>query len=336
MIGLTKIVVSLFPVFLFLLTLIFLDSYRLVSYRVIVWTICIGCGSALICLLIIKGVGRWILLDHSLYPRYGAPVLEEVLKAGYIIFLMKKKKIGFMVDGAIYGFAIGAGFALIENIHYLLLLQSGNLFLWTVRGFGTAVMHGGTTAFLAILYVNLSERQKSEKWIMFLPGLLIAIFIHSFFNHGFLNPMVTMISQIIGFPILITIVFTRSERALRDWLEVGLDSDVQLLEYIMNGNISETKIGTYFLLLKNHIPGDVLADMLCYLRIHLELAIRAKGFLLMKGAGFRVPLDTETMEKFNELEYLDKSIGKTGKLPISPLLNTSTRDLWQLYFLDKQ
>jgi hypothetical protein len=76
--------------------------------------------------------------------------------------------------------------------------------------------------------------------------------------------------------------------------------------------------------------------MLCLLRIHVELAMRAKGTLLMHGAGFRLAIDQEIKEKFDELKYLEKSIGKTGQLAIAPFLHTSSRDLWQLYMLGKR
>jgi hypothetical protein len=48
-----------------------------------------------------------------------------------------------------------------------------------------------------------------------------------------------------------------------------------------------------------------------------------------------LPRDTDLKEKFIELEFLEKSIGPTGKLAISPIFHTSTRDLWQLFMLEK-
>jgi len=118
-------------------------------------------------------------------------------------------------------------------------------------------------------------------------------------------------------------------------LEIGLDTDVSLLELITTGDIINSKIGLYLQSLKSKLSGEVVADMLCLLRLHLELAIRAKGILLMQDAGFAISTDPEIKEKFSELKYLEKNIGKTGKLAISPILHNSTRDLWQLYFLKK-
>ncbi|MFH1943479.1 MAG: PrsW family glutamic-type intramembrane protease, partial [bacterium] len=234
---------------------------------------------------------------------------------------------------AIYGFAIGAGFAAIENVYYLVSIRDANMFLWILRGFGTAVMHGGTTCILGILSKSITERQSSEKLHYFLPGLIVAVLIHAFFNHLFLDPRIITAAQLIVLPGLIAVIFSKSENALRDWLEVGMDTDVCVLEYIISGRIIETKIGKYLLSLKSQFPGEVMADLLCFLRIHLELAVRAKGILLLKGTGFSVPHDPEIQEKFAELKYLENSIGKTGKLALSPILHTTTRDLWQIYLI---
>jgi RsiW-degrading membrane proteinase PrsW (M82 family) len=331
-----KILVSLLPVFLFLLALIFLDSYKLVKLRAIVQTILVGCAVAVISLLLNSWLLQRLPLELALYSRYVAPIIEESLKALYLVYLMRAKKIGFMVDAAIHGFAAGAGFAFVENIYYLQSLQSANLFLWIIRGFGTAIMHGGTTAILGIIAKGLSERHAADRIRFFLPGLGIAFLIHSFYNHFFLPPVLSTASLLVALPLVIAVVFAQSEQATRHWLGVGFDTDVELLEMIDSGKIAETKIGAYLQSLKEHFPGTMVADMLCLLRIHVELAMRAKGMLLMRGAGFRLALDPEIKEKFDELKYLEKSLGKTGQLAIAPFLHTSSRDLWQLYMLGKR
>lgn len=333
MIGITKVLVSLAPVLIFLALLVFFDSYKLVSLRSIITTIVIGGLSGVICFFITTWILRQFEIELTVYSRSISPVLEEVIKGSYLIFLMKKNKIGFMVDAAICGFAIGAGFAVVENIDYLIHLQTSNLFLWIIRGFGTAVMHGGTVCIMGIAAKSISERSPSIKLYHFLPGLLIAIAIHSFFNHILLDPRLITVIQLILLPALIALIFARSEKLLRDWLELGLDSDVIMLEFITKGQISKTNIGKYLQSIKEKFPGLILADMLCYLRINLELAIRAKGILLMKGVGFDIPLDSEVENKLAELSYLEKSIGKMGKLALTPIIHTSTRDLWQIYLV---
>ncbi|MCB9250097.1 MAG: PrsW family intramembrane metalloprotease [Ignavibacteriales bacterium] len=146
-----EILVSLLPVFIFLLALIYLDSYKLVKITTVSLVILIGFAAALISFTITKFLLTNFSFELSLYTKYGSPIIEETIKASFIIYMISKKQIGFTVDAAIYGFAIGAGFSFIENIYYLNVLESSNLFLWIIRGFGTAVMHGGTTAIFSII-----------------------------------------------------------------------------------------------------------------------------------------------------------------------------------------
>ena len=334
--ALIKISVSLSPVFVFLLILILLDSFKLLRLRLITQMILAGCGVALLGLVI----NRWFLglgwLELTSFSRSLGPVIEELLKVLYVAYFIRTKRVGFMVDAAILGFAVGAGFAFIENVYYLHSLAGSNLAVWIIRGFGTAVMHGGTTAIFAVLSKTMTERHGAESWHVFIPGLVVAVGIHAFFNQFWLPPMVNTVVQLVALPLLIAMIFTQSERSLRDWLEVGLDTDVHLLEYVTSGSISETKVGRYLQALKGRFPGEVVADMLCMLRVHLELAIRAKGILMMREAGFKTPPDPEIKARFAEIKYLEKSIGKTGQLAIAPILHNSSRDLWQIYMLQGQ
>lgn len=77
----------------------------------------------------------------------------------------------------------------------------------------------------------------------------------------------------------------------------------------------------------------MVADLLCYLRVYTELALRAKGMLMMRGCGFDLPMDDETKAKFEELRYLEGSIGKAGLRALKPMRHISDKELWQLNML---
>lgn len=336
MIELLKIIISLLPVFVFLTLLIFMDSYKLLKFHSVVLTIGFGCSAAILSYFINNLTINIFEINLIKYSRFISPFWEELFKASFIIYLIQKNKIGFLVDAAIYGFAIGAGFSFMENLYYLETIQSQNLLLWIIRGFGTAVMHGGTTSIMAILSTNFSNRFPASKFLIFLPGFIISYIIHSLFNHFLLPPVFTTILQLITLPLLMALSYHYSEKNLQEWLEAGMDVDVWLLDYINSGKVFQTKVGEYLHSLKNRFPGEVVADMLCYIRIHLELAIRAKGILMMHESGFSVPQDPEISEKLSEMKYLEHSLGKTGKLALSPILQTSTQEFWQLYILGKK
>lgn len=331
-----QIILSLSPVLLFLTGLVLLDSFKLVTFRAILIAIGVGGLSAFAALFVNTALVDAIPLEGKLYPRYVAPVVEEVLKAVYMVYLIRTKKVGFMVDAALFGFAIGAGFALVENIVYLRSMPYASLFVWVIRGFGTAVMHGGTTAIFAVITKNRSDVKSSEALHIVLPGLFVAMVVHSFFNHFFLPPEFMTIVILMILPVVLLLVFKQSEQSTREWLGVGLDTDVELLSLITEGGVSNTKIGTYLRSLESRFRGEVLADMLCYLRVHLELSIKAKALLLMRSAGFAPPPDPEVEAQLNELQFLERSIGQTGKLLMKPFVRLTSRDLWQLHMLTQQ
>jgi RsiW-degrading membrane proteinase PrsW (M82 family) len=321
------------PVVMFLAALIFLDSYKLVTRRSILITIGVGSLAALIAMLVNQFVLSRELIDEVIYIRYGAPLVEEVVKAAYVIYLVRSRKVGFMVDAAIYGFAVGSGFALAENVYYLQSLQDINPMVWLIRGFGTAIMHGGTTAIFALISKSSSDVHVTVKLSAFLPGAVTAFTIHSLFNHFILPPLITTVAILVALPLILVAVFKRSEQAARTWLGVGFDTDVQLLEAITKGEVATTKVGEYLHTLQDKFRPEVVADLLCYLRVYLELSVQAKGILLMREAGFNVPSDPATVEQFAEMKYLEQSIGKTGQLALSPFIHTSNRELWQLHML---
>lgn len=334
MADLIKTGTCLLPIFFFLAALVFLDSFKLLKIRSILLALFAGCIAGGLCYLLYNALFGLTSVDRITYTKYISPLYEETIKALYLWLLFARRRIGFIVDSAIYGFAIGAGFATIENVYVLQTLPDPNPLVWVIRGFGTAVMHGASTALVAIFTKMLLDRSGWKRIMPYLPGLLAAIVLHSIFNHFILPPDLITMVQLVLYPLILFMAFEYSERMLRDWLEQGLDQDVAMLESIRAGQFSETPAGRYLNSLRTRFPGEVVADMLCYLRIHKELAIRAKGILLMRESGFQVPLDPVLKEKFTELKFLENSIGKTGKLALAPILFKSTRELWQLYLVE--
>ena len=196
-------------------------------------------------------------------------------------------------------------------------------------------MHGSATAMVGIITKNLVDRNPQGRWYHYLPGLALAVFAHSTFNHLSHNPLLATAFLLVVMPLLLFLVFEYSERATREWLGSGLDLDMELLEQIMSGEVMETRVGRYLHSLKEHFPGEMVADMLCLVRIQLELSTRAKGLLLARAAGLDLPIDETVRENFEELKFLEKSIGPTGRMAILPFLRTSSRDLWQFYRLEQ-
>ena len=327
--------VALLPVLCFLAALLYLDSYKLVRLRTV---IAVVAGGA-----VVAGAGffvnAWLLgllgIELTSYTHYVGPVVEELLKGLVIVTLIRSHRIGFLVDAAIFGFAVGSGFAVIENLYYLEQVPDAGMGTWIVRGFGTAIMHGGTTAIFAVMSLSALERmQRAGLWV-FAPGFALAVVLHATYNHLFLSPKFSTLAMIVVMPPLFYLVFERSAKAVGNWLGSGFDADTEMLDLINSGRLSNSPVGEYLHTLKDKFKGAVLADILCFLRLYTELALRAKGILMMRENGFEVGIDDETRAKFEEMRYLERSIGRTGLMAMQPVLHMSHKDLWQLYMLGK-
>jgi RsiW-degrading membrane proteinase PrsW (M82 family) len=324
---------GLLPVCCFLAGLVYLDSYKLVPLKWVIGAIILGAGAGLASYPINMMGLDWLPLGFTAYARYVAPWVEEALKASIVWLLMRNNRIGFLVDAAIFGFAVGAGFAIFENLFYLNVLPQMQLGTWIVRGFGTAIMHGGATAIFAIISHAMLNQYSRIGLAALLPGYLVATIVHSVFNHFFLAPVLSTVVVLVTLPLLLVTVFDRSDKAVSDWLGAGFDADTELLGLINSGELSTSKVGLYLHSLKEKFEGPIVADLLCYLRLHTELSIRAKGLLMMHESGFSSKAGEATRAKLEEMKYLEKSIGKTGKLAIKPFLRMSRKDLWQFYML---
>ncbi|MDQ1451863.1 MAG: hypothetical protein QOK38_1729 [Acidobacteriaceae bacterium] len=328
-----RFALALVPVLLFLAALRSLDSYKLVSPRTVLAALAAGALSALLCFAINTIVFRQFPAYQDDYARFGAPVVEEFAKAVYWIFLIATARVAFMADSAICGFAVGAGFALVENISYLHLLEGQGIAIWILRGFGTAVMHGGVAAFGATISAYLLDSRQWRGVRLFMPGVLAATVLHSLFNQSLESPVLSTFAAVTGVPLIFGFVFYFSEHSLRRWLGGNLDRDIDMLNIIGSQDFPQSRVGTYLMSLQEAFPPELRGDMLSLLQLTTELSVRAKSDLLLREAGLEVPPDPELESLFTELKYLERSIGPTGMLAVRPLLSQTPRDLWQMHRL---
>jgi protease PrsW len=326
--------VGVLPVFLFLGALVLLDSYKLVPLRAILLAVAAGAAAGVAGYAINVSLRPAMAMDVARYSMYVAPVVEELLKATYIAWLLYRSKVGFVVDAATYGFAVGTGFAFLENLYYLQIHPNPTIWTWVVRGFGTALMHGGATAILAMMSRTLHNRATAFRPVLMLPGLVVAVVLHSLYNHFLIAPLLATALIVLVFPYIAMFLFQQSERETRNWLGTGFDTDQELLRVMRAGQVSETPVGSYLKSLRTSFPPEVIVDMMCLLRLRAELGIRAKGLLLMREAGFDPDPDPSLPAKFEEVRYLERSIGRTGMRALKPFVHTSTQDLWQLNLID--
>ena len=321
------IAAALLPVVGFLIVLYTMDGFKLVPIRSVLATLAGGSCAALISLWLWHVLG----LDGqagNVATYYDAPLLEETLKASVVIGLMARGRVGFLVDAAVHGFSVGAGFALVENITYLQVFGTAPLALWLVRGLGTAMLHGGTTAIFGIVSRAMRDRFPRHPVSAFLPGLAAAIVIHAGFNALPFPPMILTALIMIVLPLLLLFTFDRSERAIREWMGAGMDLDLEVLQLVTSEHFTVTRFGQYLRELSERFPGVIVADMYCLLRLELELSVHARAMIMARDAGVELKGEEDLEAILAEREHLHRSIGRAGLLALRPLQVTSHRDHW--------
>ena len=192
--------VGVLPVLSFLAALLYLDGYKLVKLRAVIAVVVCGVVVAVASYLVNGQALELLAMDFANFARYIGPVIEELLKGLVIVVLIRTHRIGFLVDAAIFGFAVGTGFAMVENLYYLDLVPDAGMGTWIVRGFGTALMHGGATAIFAVMGLALLERGRRPSLQAFVPGFAVAVVLHSAYNHLLSRPKIATLAILVVLP----------------------------------------------------------------------------------------------------------------------------------------
>ncbi len=132
-----------------------------------------GAVSFGLALMVQNGFVNSQLLNITGVHLLSAPVLEELLKAVPLLLVIY---FSHPRHGAVYGFAMGLGFALVESALYISANPAYALGLALARVISIHLIHGFTTALIGLI---ASRRVKPHR---FVAVLLVAMLIHAAFN----------------------------------------------------------------------------------------------------------------------------------------------------------
>ena len=242
--------IALVPVLVLLAIFIWLDAFKLISRLEVLELLLYGGIAAFAAYPISGRLIDTLPIGFSGYSRYVAPWIEEALKSFVIILLFRFNRIGYKLDAVISGFAIGAGFSVVENIIYLTALPDFGIGTWLVRGLGTAVMHGTTLAILAAIAHELAERETREaagdfdfNLMWFAPGYLVAVAIHTAFNHFPDRPLTAMMGAIVLAPIALMTIFQFGTAEAERWLSSEIVEHKVQLQLLRSGEWPDSAAG---------------------------------------------------------------------------------------------
>jgi len=328
---------ALVPVLVLLAVFVWLDAFELMSFREILFLLVLGGAGALVAYPISGRMLDTLPIGFSNYSRFIAPWIEEAIKGAIMIGLFWFNRIGYKLDAVISGFAIGAGFSVVENIVYLTIFPQYGVGTWLVRGLGTAVMHGTTLAMLAAIAHEFAERETRESasdfdfsLLWFLPGYLVAVALHMAFNQFPDRPMISLMGAVIFAPIAIMAIFHFGTAEAQRWLVAECAAHQAQLEVLGAGGWPDSPAGRKIEALAGRLDPEAVKRIRRYWELQAWLVVQAEEVMMEEAAG-DVSLDKEKVRAaFAEIAGLRKALGRSTFAALKALLPFSRNDYWEV------
>jgi RsiW-degrading membrane proteinase PrsW (M82 family) len=160
-----------------------LDLYRTGEFRFLLLSFVWGIVAFVLAARINTATLDYNLVTLETFRRFSAPIIEEILKALILIYLVRRPQFTYFVDGAIYGFAIGIGFAIVENYSYALGNPGAALGVAVGRVLSTNLIHAAASAMMGIALGLARFQRPPARAFLPLAGLLLAMAVHVAFNN---------------------------------------------------------------------------------------------------------------------------------------------------------
>jgi len=181
-------IISIGPPAVFLVLIYTLDLYASRTFKLVLGCSIWGASGAFGLALLVNTylsphLARAIGVDPHLFLTMAfAPIVEEIAKSLILISLSRSLKFTYFVDGAIYGFATGIGFSIIENFLYISQNPAIGVALALTRAFSTCLMHGTAAGLVGVALGWFRLHRRSGRWTGLISGWAIAITLHVIFN----------------------------------------------------------------------------------------------------------------------------------------------------------
>ena len=328
---------ALIPVLVLLAIFVSFDAFKLMSFTEILVLLALGGVAALASYPVSGRLLDTLPIGFNNYSRYYAPWIEEAIKGAVLVILFRLNKVGFKLDAVLTGFAVGAGFSVVENMIYLFRFPDYGSGTWLVRGLGTAVMHGTTLAILAASAHEFAERETRGaagefdfNLLWFVPGYIAAGALHMAFNQLPDRPLLAMLGASMLAPIAILAIFQFGTAEAQSWLEAEQKEHRAQLAALRAGRWPEGAGSERIAALAARCGNDLAAKLRRYWEVMAYLVVEAEETLLEEAAGDAEFDRVKIEEAFEELAGLRRSIGASTFAQFSRLLPFSRNDHWQL------
>ena len=329
--------VALIPVIVLLGLFVWLDAFALMSFGEILVLLLLGALGALAAWPVSGRLLDTLPIGFSLYSRFVAPWIEEAIKAVLVIVLFRMNRIGYKLDAVISGFAIGAGFSVVENIFYLTIFPEYGTGTWLVRGFGTAIMHGTTLAALAAIAHEFAERETREaaaefdfSLMWFVPGYGVAVALHTGFNQFPDRPLIAMLAAVLVAPLALIAILNFGTAEARRWLAAECVEHRSQVESLRSGRWPGGPAGQKVAALAGRLDPESAKRVRRYWELQAWLVAEAEESLMEEAGGDAEFDAAEVRAALAELDGLKRALGRSTYVALQALLPFSRNDYWEV------
>ncbi len=273
------------------------------------------------------------LMTGDTMVRFAAPIVEEILKGLILIYLIRRPDFKYFLDGAIYGFAAGIGFAIFENFEYVLAHESTALQLALCRVLSTNLIHATGSALIGIsLGLARFDRSLLRRGLYLLGGLVLAIAVHTGFNNMVNDGVALLFAFAAGLGGAAVIVAV-TRRALMDekaWVhqEIGLTQGVTSGEASVVRKL--TSVDQILAPLAARFGAQKADQIEKLLFMQAQLAIQRKMIEKMQDVRMKAAIQAQTEELNARMNAARRSVGAYCMLYLRNIFPENDTRLWDL------
>ncbi len=183
MISVVALLIAFSIPLLFLAIVYKLDLYKTGNYRNIAISLAGGIAAYWLAYLVNPWMRDQGLVTRDIMVRFSAPVLEEIFKGLILLYLIRRPSFTYFVDGAIYGFAAGIGFAIFENFEYISGSPETALSLAIARVLSTNLVHATGSGLIGIALGMARFDRSHRRAAVLVIGAGLAMILHMGFNN---------------------------------------------------------------------------------------------------------------------------------------------------------
>jgi protease PrsW len=185
MLALASLVFAIVPMGMYLWAIWVMDRYDREPIGLLILNFAWGALGAIFFGILFSIIASTALATSSFHDAiFVAPITEEITKGMFLFWTVRDRRFDNITDGVVYGMAIGLGFGMTENFLYFLGASTAGEWVGMVviRTLFTAVMHAMATGIFGAFVGYTKFGRAGSKAPLRLLGLLLAIFMHFFWN----------------------------------------------------------------------------------------------------------------------------------------------------------